>query len=207
MAAPRELWSGSVSVGPASVPVRLYAATESREEGRFRFVDRRDLRPLGVDEVRGDPGREVVRALEVEQGRYVPIEPGDLDRLDVELMHALEVSEFASPEAFDPIAFRQAYYLLPQAGGEHAYRLLFIALEETGRVGVATIAIRDRLHPACLRPYEGVLVLEAMYDADEVRNPAALEGEPDWSEVELHDDELERAKSLVERRSRARTPT
>src|SRR5213595_3883727 len=198
---PRPIWSGSVSFGLVNVPVRMLAATESKEL-RFHFVDRTDLMPVGYDKVRKDTGEHVdpenvVRAFEIEKGRYVPIEPDDLDRLDVELTHSVDICDFVALEEIDPIYFRQAYYLVPQEGGEKPYRLLVQALEETGRVGVAKVVIRNKQHLACLRPYENLLVLETMYYADEVRRPAEVAGEA-AAENGLRKAEVEMAKSMVE---------
>ncbi|HZQ89814.1 MAG TPA: Ku protein [Gaiellaceae bacterium] len=193
---PRPIWSGSIAFGLVSVPVRMFAATQSREL-RFHFVDRRDLMPLGYDKVRRDTGErvdseDIVRAFEIEKGRYVPIEPDDLDRLDVELTHAIDICDFVGLEEIDPIYFRQAYYLAPQEGVEKPFRLLARALEETGRVGIAKVVIRNKQHLACLRPFDGVLALETMYYADEVREP------PEVGETELRQAEVDMARSLVE---------
>lgn len=199
--APRPIWSGTVSFGLVSIPVRMLTATSSREL-RFHYVDRRDLEPIGYDKVRKDTGEhvdpdDVVRAFELEKGRFIPLDPEDLDRLDVELTHSVDICDFVSLEEIDPIYFRQAYYLVPQEGGAKPYRLLARALDETGRVGIAKVVIRNKQHLACLRPWEGVLVLETMYYADEVRRPGELldevgePGRPAEAEVEL-------AKSLVE---------
>lgn len=195
---PRPIWSGSISFGLVTVPVRMFSATESQEL-RFHFVDRRDLMPVGYDKVRNDTGEhvdpdEIVRAFEVEKGRYVPIEPDDLDRLDVELTHAVDICDFVALDEIDPIYFRQAYYLAPQDGAEKPYRLLARALEETGRVGIAKVVIRNKQHLSCLRTFRDVLVLETMYYADEVRDP----GELAPPEAELREPEVEMAKSLVE---------
>lgn len=200
--AARPLWSGSISFGLVSIPVRMFAATQSQEL-RFHFVDRRDLMPVGYDKVRKDTGEhvdpdEIVRAFEIEKGHYVPLEPDDLDRLDVELAHAIDILDFVRLEEIDPIYFRQAYYLLPQQGGEKPYRLLEQALDETGRVGVAKVVIRNKQHLACLRTSEGVLLIETMYYADEVRRPESLDDDLAWREVEVKPAELEMAKSLVE---------
>ncbi|HKB92851.1 MAG TPA: Ku protein [Gaiellaceae bacterium] len=197
----RPIWSGNISFGLVTVPVRMFAATESKEL-RFHFVDRRDLMPVGYEKVRHDNGEAVdseniVRAFEIEKGRYVPIEPDDLDRLDVELTHAIDICDFVSLNEIDPIYFRQGYYLVPQDGGEKPYRLLAQALEETGRVGIAKVVIRNKQHLACLRPYEGALVLETMYYADEVRDPRGL-APPELESVEVRKPEVEMAKSLVE---------
>jgi DNA end-binding protein Ku len=196
----RPIWSGTISFGLVSIPVRMLTATSSKEL-RFHFVDRHDLEPIGYDKVRKDSGEhvdqdDVVRAFEVEKGRFVPIEPEDLDRLDVELTHSVDICDFVSLDEIDPIYFRQAYYLMPQEGGEKPYRLLVRALEETGRVGIAKVVIRNKQHLACLRPYEKVLVIETMYYADEVRRPADVAGEV--AQNGLRKAEVEMAKSLVE---------
>lgn len=199
--APRPIWSGTIFFGLVSIPVRMLTATSSREL-RFHFVDRHDLEPVGYDKVRKDTGEhvdpdDVVRAFELEKGRFIPIEPEDLDRLDVELTHSVDICDFVSLDEIDPIYFRQAYYLVPQEGGEKPYRLLVEALEETGRVGIAKVVIRNKQHLACLRPYQKALVLETMYYADEVRRPTEVAGEA-VAEDGLRKAEVEMAKSLVE---------
>src|SRR6266516_1155096 len=131
----RPIWSGAISFGLVSVPVRMFSATESKEL-RFHFLDKEDLQPIGYDKVRKDTGKhvdpdDVVRGFEIEKGKYVPIEDEDLDRLDIELIY-----------------FRKAYYLAPQDGAEKPYRLLVRALDETGKVGVAKVVIRNKQHLA-----------------------------------------------------------
>jgi DNA end-binding protein Ku len=66
---------------------------------------------------------------------------------------------------------------VPQEGGQKPYLLLVQALEETCRVGIAKVVIRNKQHLACLRPYDNVLLLETMYYADEVRRPAEVAGD------------------------------
>ena len=194
---PRSLWTGTISFGLVSVPVRMFSATESKEL-RFHFLDKRDLAPIGYDKVRRDTGEhvdndEIVRGFEVEKGRYVPLEDEDLDRLDIELTKTIDICDFVDLEEIDPIYFRKAYYLLPQEGAEKPYRLLVRALEETGKVAIAKIVIRNKQHLAALRPWNGTLLLETMYYADEVRQPEQVDGKEG-----LRKPEVEMAKSLVE---------
>ena len=176
----RSLWSGTLSFGLVSVPVRLVGATESKEL-RFHFLDKHDLQPIGYDKVRRDTGEhvdgdDVIRGFEVEKGRFVPLEDEDLDRLDVELTKTIDICDFVDLDEIDPIYFRKAYYLMPQDGAEKPYRLLVRALEETGKVAIAKIVIRNKQHLAAVRPWNGVLVLETMYYADEVREPERVAG-------------------------------
>ena len=196
----RSIWSGTISFGLVSVPVKMFTATSSKEL-KFHFLDKRDMAPIGYDKIRKDTGEhvdadDIVRAFEIEKGRYVPITEEDIDRLDIELTHAIDICDFVDLDEIDPLYFRKAYYLLPQDGAEKPYRLLQRALEETNKVGIAKVVIRNKQHLACLRPYEGLLVLETMYYGDEVRSPAALDG--DLGEAELRKAEVDMAKALVE---------
>src|SRR5215813_3344743 len=195
--APRSLWTGTISFGLVSVPVRMFGATESKEL-RFHFLDKKDLQPIAYDKVRRDTGKhvdndDIVRGFEVEKGRYVPLEDEDLDRLDVELTKTIDICDFVDLDQIDPVYFRKAYYLEPQDGAEKPYRLLERALDETGKVAIAKIVIRNKQHLAALRPSGGVLVLETMYYADEVRRPEKVKGGG-----QLRKPEVEMAKSLVE---------
>jgi DNA end-binding protein Ku len=156
------------------------------------------MSPVGYEKVSKESGKtvppdEIVRGFEIQKGQYVPIEDEDLDRLDIELTHSIDIVDFVDLEEIDPIYFRKAYYLTPQDGAEKPYRLLVRALDETGKVGVAKVVIRNKQHLAALRAHDGVLVLETMYYADEVRKPEKVDGS-----ARVQKAEVEMAKSLVE---------
>jgi len=195
--ATRSIWRGTISFGLVSVPVRMFTATESKEL-RFNFLHKDDLSPIGYDKVRKDTGEhvdpeDIVRGFEIEKGRYVPLDDEDLDRLDIELTKSIDILDFVDLDEIDPIYFRKAYYLLPDEGAEKPYALLVRALEETGKVGIAKVVIRNKQHLAALRPVDGILVLETMYYADEVRKPEEVKVSGD-----LRKAEVDMAKSLVE---------
>ena len=121
---PRAIWSGAISFGLVSVPVRMYTATESKEL-KFHFLDRRDMAPIGYDKVNKETGKsvdpdDIIRGFEVEKGRYVELTDEDIDRLDVELTHAIDICDFVSIDEIDPLYFRKGYYLLPQEGRREA---------------------------------------------------------------------------------------
>jgi DNA end-binding protein Ku len=193
----RAIWSGTISFGLVSVPVRMFTATESKEL-RFHFLTKGDLQPIGYDKVRKDTGEhvdpdDIVRGFEVEKGRYVELTEEDIDRLDIELTHSIDICDFVDIDQIDPIYFRKAYYLQPDQGAEKPYRLLLAALEETGKVAIAKVVIRNKQHLACLRPWEGTILLETMYFADEIRQPESVDGKGD-----LRKPEVEMARTLVE---------
>jgi len=193
----RPIWSGTISFGLVSVPVRMYSATESKEL-KFHFLHKDDLAPIGYDKVRRDTGEhvdpdDIVRGFEIEKGRFVELTEEDLDRLDIELTHAIDICDFVDIEEIDPIYFRKAYYLLPQDGAEKPYRLLLRALEESAKVAIAKVVIRKKQHLAALRPWNGVILLETMYFADEIRKPESVD-----AGGKLRSAEVEMARSLVD---------
>jgi DNA end-binding protein Ku len=193
----RPIWSGTISFGLVSVPVRMYSATESKEL-KFHFLHKDDLTPIGYDKVRKDTGEhvdpdDIVRGFEIEKGRFVELTDEDLDRLDIELTHSIDICDFVDIEEIDPIYFRKAYYLLPQDGADKPYRLLLRALEESGKVGIAKVVIRKKQHLAALRPWSGVILLETMYFADEIRKPESVD-----SGGKLRSAEVDMARSLVD---------
>jgi DNA end-binding protein Ku len=174
----------------------MYTATESKEL-KFHFLDKRDLAPIGYDKANKETGKsvpadEIVRGFEVDKGRFVELTDEDLDRLDVELTHSIDICDFVSMDEIDPLYFRKAYYLLPQDGAEKPYRLLVRALEETGRAAIAKVVIRNKQHLAAIRPVNDTLVLETMYYADEVRQPEEA------PKPQVRGPEVELAKTLIE---------
>jgi DNA end-binding protein Ku len=192
----RPIWSGTISFGLVSVPVRMFSATQSKEV-RFHFLDRRDMAPIGYDKVNKETGEsvapdDIIRGFEFEKGRFVELTDEDIDRLDVELTHTIDICDFVSIDEIDPIYYRTSYYLLPQEGAEKPYRLLVKALADTGRVAIAKVVIRNKQHLAAVRPVEDTLVLETMYYADEVRQPEEA------PKPQVRSAEIEMAKTLIE---------
>ena len=197
----RSIWSGAISFGLVSVPVKMYTATSSQEL-KFHFLHKENgrLNPIGYDKVDKETGEsvsadDIVRGFEIEKGRFVEVTDEDIDRLDIELTHSIDICDFVDLDDIDPVYFRKAYYLLPQDGAEKPYRLLVQALEQTGKVGVAKVVIRNKQHLACLRTWQDALLLETMYYADEVRLPDEL---GDLPKPKLRKAEVEMATSLVE---------
>jgi DNA end-binding protein Ku len=206
----RSIWSGTISFGLVSVPVKMVTATESKEL-RFHFLHKKNgsYAPIGYDKIDKESGEsvdpdEIVRGFEIDKGQYVELTDEDLDRLDIELTHSIDILDFVDLDDIDPIYFRKAYYLLPEPGAEKPYKLLVEALDQTGKVGIAKVVIRNKQHLAALRTYDGMLVLETMYYDDEVRKPAEL---GDVGDVKVRDAEVKMAKALVENLSGSFDPT
>jgi DNA end-binding protein Ku len=196
---PRAIWSGTVSFGLVSVPVRMFSAV-AEHKLHFHYVHEPDGSRIGYEKICKTEGKpvpddEIVKAFEVEDGEWVYLTDEDFEAAQAEGDHAIEIRDFVKAEEIDPIYFERAYYLAPQDGAGRVYALLVRAMEETGLVGVAKIVMRERQHLAALRVRDGAIVLERMHFADEIRD--AGEHAPGDGDVDKR--ELEMAVQLVER--------
>src|SRR2546421_5961212 len=196
--APRAIWSGTISFGMVSIPVRLYTATESHDV-HFHLLHKAD--GVRLKNVRWCPKHEKAiswedteRGYEYAKGKYVPISEDDLEHLPVKTVHTVEISDFVKLEDVDPIYYDKAYYLAPEETGVKAFALLREALEETGRAAAAKVAIRDKESLCLVRPYAGVLSMETMLYANGIRSAKDLEADG----AKVSPKELQMAVSLVE---------
>src|SRR5919201_38691 len=204
---PRPLWSGSISFGLVHVPVRMYSAV-SEHKLHFHFVHEKDSSPIGYEKIckaedKPVPDDEIVKAFEFEKGEYVFMDDEDFEAARTEGYKTIDISDFVPYEQIDPIYFARTYYLGPQEGGEKVYSLLVRAMEESGLAAIAKFVMRDRQNLGCLRVRDGVIALEKMYFADEIR--PADEIAP--GEVEVDDRELEMAEQVIDRFSGDFDPT
>ena len=195
---PRAIWSGTISFGLVSIPVRLYTATESHDV-HFHLLHKKDgvrlqnIRWCPKDE-KAVPWDEVVRGFEYAKGNYVPIREEDLDHLPVKTVHTVDISDFVKLEEVDPIYYDKAYYLAPEETGAKAFVLLRQALEQTGRAAVAKVAIRDKESLCLVRPYQDVLSLDTLFYANEIRSTKGIA----VGAIGVSSREIEMAVSLIE---------
>jgi len=169
----RAIWSGAISFGLVNVPVQMYSAI-AEHKLHFRLVHEPDQSPIGYQKVckleeKPVPDDEVVKAFEFEPGEYVFMEDEDFEAARVEGYKTIEITDFVPYEQIDPIYFARTYYLGPGDGGEKVYSLLLRAMEHSGLAGVAKFVMRDRQNIGALRVRDGVIVLEQMHFADEIR--------------------------------------
>ena len=199
---PRSIWTGAISFGLVTVPVKLYSAV-SRKSVRFHQLNKETgvrIQQKRVDPTTGDevPYEDIVKGYELTPDRYVIIEPGELEALDPKKTKSIEIEDFVSHEEIDPIYFDHPYYLAPGPGGAKPYRLLLEAMRETDKVGIARVVIRSKENLVAIRPAGDVLEMSTMLFADEVIDPDRLDDLPDPDDVKTTAKELQIAKQLVD---------
>jgi DNA end-binding protein Ku len=196
---PRAIWSGTIAFGLVNVPVRMYSAVKE-EDVRFHFVHAPDGSRIGYEKIckaeeKPVPDDEIVKAYEIEKGEYVYMEDEDFEAARPEGLRTIEIEDFVPYDDIDPIFFERTYYLGPQDGGEKVYALLARAMDEAGLAGIARYVMRDRENLGALRIRDGVITLEKLFFADEIRPADDLKPKG----VRVDKGELEMAAQLIDR--------
>jgi DNA end-binding protein Ku len=195
----RSIWKGAISFGLVTIPVKLYSATEQKDVS-FHQVRRSDGSRIKYKRVAAVDGEEVsygeiAKGYELSSGETVVLTDEDFKDLPLTTNRAIDVLQFVPLEELDPIFFEKSYYLEPDKAGVKPYVLLRDALEQSGKVAVVKVALRNRESLAALRVRDGVFVLETMLWPDEVRTPEFGFLDED---VEVRPQELAMAGSLIE---------
>jgi DNA end-binding protein Ku len=172
------MWKGALSFGLVSIPVGMYPAT-TREDLSFRQLHAKDRSPISyrrfcVEENVEVPWAEIAKGYEYEKGEFVVMTQEDFDKAGVEATQTIDIRDFVPAEEIDFAYFEQPYYLEPQKTGAKAYALLRAALKRSGRIGVATVVLRQREHLAAVKVAGDVLMLTTMRFAHEIVPPTEL---------------------------------
>jgi DNA end-binding protein Ku len=200
----RSIWTGAISFGLVTVPVKLYSAV-NRKTVRFHQLSSKTgvrISQKRVDPTTGDevPYEEIVKGFEITPDHYVVIEPGELEALEPKKTKTIEIEDFVELADIDPIFYDHPYYLAPGPGGAKPYRLLLDAMRDSGRVAIARVVIRSKEQLVALRPMrdDNVLGMSTMLFEDEVVDPDKIDEVDAAGDVETTDRELDIAKQLIE---------
>jgi DNA end-binding protein Ku len=196
----RAIWTGAIGFGLVNIPVKLYSAVEAEKRIELEMLDKHDLGKIRFKRVNETTGKEVafadiVKGYKVDDD-YVIVTDEDFEQASPKKSKVIEIQEFVDTCNVDPELFEAPYYLEPAKGGEKAYALLVQALRETGRAAVGLFVFHKRENLCLVKPgKEGILVLERLRFADEIRSPSKLEKPED---VEVKPAEVKMAKSLID---------
>ncbi|MFE9726317.1 Ku protein [Streptomyces sp. NPDC005794] len=196
---PRPLWTGAISFGLVTIPIKVVSATENHSISfhQYHQEDMGRIRTRKVCEVDGKvlSQDEIGKGYEIAKDRTVPVTDEELDRMPLPTAKAIEIVAFVEAESIDPVRISDSYYLA--VDGQVAakpYTLLRKALERSDKVAVAKFAWHNRERLGLLRVREDAIVLHSMRWPDEIRSPESLAPR----ETELDEDEIERAVQLTD---------
>lgn len=197
----RSIWSGAISFGMVTIPVKLYAATGENDGVTFRQVHREDGARIQQRRICSADGTEVpyadvAKGYELPGGSVVILTDEDMAELPLATAKTIEVLQFIPVWQVDPIMAHKAYYLAAEPAGMRAYALLRQALTRSKRVALAKVALRRRESLAVIGIRDnGTLALHTLLWPDELRSTPPAHTIP--GDAGLSEAELSRADTLI----------
>jgi DNA end-binding protein Ku len=185
--APRAYWKGSLKLSLVSCPVQLYPASTSVEKTRFHMINKETgnrLKQQMIDSETGDvvESDQKGRGYEVSKGEYVEVEREELEAVQVESNHTIDIDSFVPRDEIDKRYLNHPYYIAPNGkAGVDAFAVIRDAMKDKDRVALARIVLSNREHVIAIEPLgKGLLgtTLRYPYELrdeddyfDDIKNP------------------------------------
>jgi DNA end-binding protein Ku len=180
--APRAYWKGSLKLSLVSCPVALYPASTSAEKTRFHMINRETgnrLKQQMVDAETGDvvEGDQKGRGYELSKGKYVEVEKDELEAVQIESNHIIDIDSFVPRDEIDKRYLDHPYYIVPDGkAAVDAFAVIRDAMKDEDRVALARIVLTNREHVMAIEPLgKGLL-------GTTLRYPYELRDEDDFFE-------------------------
>ncbi|MGB8036017.1 MAG: Ku protein [Nitrososphaeraceae archaeon] len=208
--AAHSIWKGSISFGLVNIPVKLYSTSDNSKEFSFNQLDNKNHKiqykkwcPIEDREV---PYSELKKGYQISKDRYVVIEKQDLDKIKMKTTQSIDVKEFVDLKDLNPLLIEKSYYVGPEKNKKNgtidkAYTLFTRVINETNKIAIGKVVLKDREHLVALRAYQRGIVMHQLRYIDEVKPVDEVEGMDGWSSSQLpqiDSKELSLGKTLVE---------
>src|ERR1700761_6272570 len=156
--APRAYWKGTLKLSLVTCPVALYPATTAAEKTRFHMINSETgnrLRQQMIDAETGDivESDQTARGYEISKDKYVEIEEDELDAVQIESNHTIDIDSFVPKDEIDKRYLDHPYYIRPDGkAGVDAFAVIRDAMKDQERVALARIVLTNREHVIAIEP-------------------------------------------------------
>ncbi len=196
----RSIWKGHIRFSLVTIPIRIYNAVDTAQTVRFNQLHRDCSGRVGYDKKcrkcnKTVAGEQIVKGYQYEPDQYVVFEKDDVEKVKLKSTRVIEIEGFVDAKEVHPTLFESPYFAGPD--GEVAaktYALLGAALEDSGKVGVGKVVLRDREDVVLVAPHDGGILLHRLRYPEEIRR---MKDVPLVSGTKADKEELKLAKSLV----------
>jgi len=196
----RSIWKGHIRFSLVTIPVRIYNAIDTAQTIRFNQLSKKTNNPIRYEKRDKDTNEivkseDIIKGFQYEPGQYVIVDKEDFEKVKLKSTKVIEIEGFVDQSEVHPTLFDAPYYCGPDGEvANKAFTLLCKTLEETGKLGIGKIVLRDRENVMLIAPNRPGILLYKLRFPDEIRK---MNNVPDLAEVETSDDELKLAKTLV----------
>jgi DNA end-binding protein Ku len=184
--------------------VKLYPATTSERRIELHQIHAPSGKRVRYQKIAPGVGpveaEDITKGYEYEKGKYVLLDPKEIDELKLQSKQTIELVRFVDEDAIDDRYYETPYYLLPEGDlADEGYTILHKALKDTGKVGIGQFILRGHGNIVAIKPFGKGLLLEVLRHANEVRAAEPLFKE--INEVKIDKEALDLAKELVKRKT------
>jgi DNA end-binding protein Ku len=205
----RSIWKGSISFGLVNIPVKLYTTSDTSKDFSFNQLDdkghRIHYKKWCAVEDREVLYSEIRKGYQISKDNYVVIEKEDLDKIKMKTTQSIDIKEFIDSEDFDPLLIEKSYYVGPEKNKksgaiDKAYTLFAKVINETNKIAIGKVVLKDREHLVALRSYQRGLVMHQLRYIDELKPVNEVEGMDGAAsqQPQIDNKELSLGKTLVE---------
>lgn len=197
----RAIWKGHIQFSLVTIPIRIYNAIDSGQTISFNLLSKDGHNPVSYekkDKVTGETLRaeDIVKGYQYEPGQYVIVEPDDFEKVKLKSTRVIEIQGFVQREEVHPTLFDSPYYIGPDGDvAAKTYGLLSATMEETGKIAVGKVVLRDRETPVLLSPQDNGIVMYKLRYPKEVRSMGEV---PQLLDVKVDKEQLKLARTLVD---------
>jgi DNA end-binding protein Ku len=185
-----------------AIPVRVYNALETSEQIHLNQLHKEDYGPIAYDKRCKKCGNvvtkdDLVKGYQYAPDQYAIIEPDDISKIKLKTTKVIDIVGFVEKSEISPMLYDAPYFAGPDGDvSAKMYALLAQVLNESGKVGLGKVVLRDREDFVALAPQGDGLVVYKLRYPKELRKlgdvPMLTRG------LELSDAELKLARTLVD---------
>lgn len=197
----RTIWKGHIQFSLVTIPIRLYSAVDSGKKISFDLLTREGHHPVGYqkqDKVTGKPvsKSDIVKGYEYEPDQYVIIEKEDIEKVEPKTSKMIEIQGFVDKDEPHPALFDKPYFIAPESeSAAKTYHLFRKTLEDSNKVGVGTVVLRNKESPALLTIQDDGLIMYKLRFPNQMRS---INDVPNLENAEVDEEQLEMAKKVVD---------
>lgn len=211
--AAKTLWRGNISFGLVNIPIQVFVATQKEEFTSFNQLDGKGHKirykkwcPVEDREV---PWSEIKKGYEISKNSYIVLEKEDIENIKLRTTHSIEINEFIHADELDPLYIEKNYYIGPDSRSNtkknknssaivnKAYSLFIRILNETNKIAIGKVVLKEKEHLVALRPYQRGIVMHQLKYLDEIKPMDEVENISNSQQPKVDQKEINLGKTLV----------
>ena len=200
--APRPNWKGYLKLSLVSCSIALYPASSASERVSFNQINKNTGNRIRYKKVDAETEEEVesadiIKGYQVEKNVYLQVDDEELEALQIESSHTIEIDKFVPATDIDAAYFDSPYYIVPNDKvGQDAFAVIRDAMKAKGVAGLGRVVLSKRERPIILEPFgKGIRAMTLRYPYEMRKEDEYFSDIPD---IKVSKEMLQLAEHIVD---------